>query len=94
MDVRGWRNGFEMSSGNNFHLTAMSPSPMSISARSSDPSAQPLGLTGLHKGTETQKKTPADIWVPRQFGKPIRKPQWSGCLDSHYPKSLFPSTLN
>lgn len=93
MGVRGWRNGFEMSSGNNFHLNAMSPSPMPISTRSCDPSAQPLGLNGLHKSTKTRKQTLADIWVPRQFGKHIRKPQWSGCLDSHYPKSHFPSTL-
>lgn len=80
-----------MSSGNNFHLSAMSPSPVSLSTWSCDPAAQPLGLNELHKNTKTKKKTLAGIWVPRQFGKSVRKPQWSGCLDSCYPQKPFPT---
>lgn len=95
MDVEEWRDSFEMSSGNNFHSSAMPPSPMSVSTWSCDPSAQLLRLNGLkHKDQKKKKKkTLAGIWVPRQFGKSARKPLWSGCLDSRYPKSHFPSTL-
>lgn len=57
MDVEEWRDSFEMSSGNNFHSSAMPPSPMSVSTWSCDPSAQLLRLNGLkHKDQKKKKK--------------------------------------
>lgn len=60
MDVEEWRDSFEMSSGNNFHSSAMPPSPMSVSTWSCDPSAQLLRLNGLkHKDQKKKRLLPA-----------------------------------